>query len=157
MKLNGKVIEAPKEHEVVFEREGDYIVFKIKPVLNFDPYSELNPPPEPPTKVVGDNPPVPDYTDKKFQKRMQDWNENKFRWMILEALSATPGLEWETVDMKNPETFKNFEEELKNSGLTDMEQQVLVREAVERNIITPESMREARDTFLALQSQTSGS
>ena len=71
--------------------------------------------------------------------------------MILKSLEATEGLEWETVKMDDPETWLNYEKELKDSGLSPIEVGRIVGICMSANGLDERKMEAARDAFLAEQ------
>jgi len=69
--------------------------------------------------------------------------------MFLKAISATPGLEWETIKMDNPETWTNYEAELIAAGLTDPERLRIMQAYIEVQGLDDKKIEEATNSFLA--------
>lgn len=150
MKLNGQRLE-PRRVTLVFPGER---VFVIKAVLNDDVFNTYCPEPQPKMITRKDSTvPVPYVTDKKYLEQMNEHAKLRSLWMILESLSETPGLEWETIKMEDPSTWKNFYEELRTSGLTMFEQSKLIEAVMNVNIVTDEAISEATKAFLATRSE----
>jgi len=115
VKINGKVIDGPKEKVVVIPRDGTDIVFKAKAVLDYSDYEKICPMPTPPEVIKPGGEKSLDVEDADYIKALDKWARNKSRWMILKSLSASPGLEWETVDMSKPDTWENYHTELQSA------------------------------------------
>lgn len=114
MKYHGQIIERTTE-VIVIPIGGKEIVFHAKPVTNFKDFETKWKKPEPPIAQYPDRPAESDYTDATYIKLIDEWVTDRFYWMQLESLSATEGLEFETVDRSDPKTFKNFIDELEKT------------------------------------------
>lgn len=105
---------------------------------------------------------VPDYSAKSYVDARNEWSKQRWRWLLLEGLKATPELEFETVDIANPDTWKNIEDEFKESGMTKGEYIELIQAVYMVNGLDEDKVKEARESFfrtvseaaLALSSQT---
>lgn len=149
MKLNGKKIE-PRVETIVFPPDR---VFKVKAILDDSKFLEICPTPKPPMVVHRDaETAVPDYNNKKYIKALDEHSNKRTLWMLIESLSDTPGLEWETVEMTDPTTWESFYTELRESGLTVYEQSKLIQAITNVNIVTDEAIKQATKDFLALTS-----
>jgi len=115
MKIQGQVVEGPKEEIVVIPRGTTEFVIKAKPVLNFDAFEKLNPIPQPREKMMPGGEKTQNFDDPEYKKALDLWAQQKTDWMILKSLSATEGLEWDTVDMAKPDTWSNYREELEKT------------------------------------------
>lgn len=157
MKLGGKKISGPNVSIVVFPRgedQKDWLAFKVQAVLDMSEFEALCPTPQPPTIVVAKtNEKRQDVTDKKYLEKLKEHNALRFTWTILKSLEATEGLEWETVVLNDPSTWKNYETELKDAGLSNAERNHLVLSVFDVNSISEDRLKEARDHFLRSQAQ----
>jgi hypothetical protein len=149
MKLHGiKVAGAPKK-TIVLPRDTGNLVFVIQAVLESNEFDKIYPAPIPPVKKTADGQKIHLIEDPDYRKSLQKWGEHKSNWMLIKALSSTPGLEWETIDLANPETWGNVESELVSSGLTDAERLRLMRAYIEVQGLDDEKVKAATDSFLA--------
>lgn len=154
MKINGRKIEGPCVEIVAFPRDGGDIVFKAQAVLDYSVFESLCPRPAPPKmRKRGSRTEVPDLEDKSFLTALEEWGRRRIDWMVLESLRATEGLEWETVDYNKPDTWKNYEEELKKSGFSPAEINILNNAALTANSLNETKLNEARDRFLRQQEE----
>lgn len=157
MKIGGKKISGPKTATVVFPRgdsEDDWLVFKVQAVLDMENFENLCPLPQPPTIVIaktGEK--KPDLDDKKYLAKVREHNTLRFTYTILKSLEATEGLEWDTVDMHKPETWNNYENDLKAAGLSTSERNYLLMSVIDANSISEDKLKEARDHFLRSQAK----
>lgn len=150
MKLQGKVLDGPQERVVVFPRQnGDKLVFKFKAVLNSDEFDKICPVPEPPEMILPGGGKKLALDDKTYLKKLEEWSQNKTHYMFLESISATDDLEWETVDLGNPETWKNYQKELEDAGFTESERLVMLRAYSEVQGLDQSKIDEATRSFLA--------
>lgn len=116
MKIHGKKIHGLNTEVVVIPRQTGDIVFKAQAVLNYEDHDKINPMPKPPTRMLPGGVLQQNIEDPAYQKRLDEWATQKFYWMFVKALEATPGLEWDTVVMDNPESWGNYKKELEDSG-----------------------------------------
>ena len=121
MKIHGKDIEKPSEEVIVFPRKNGNIVFKAKPVSNYEDFDKICPLPTPGTIMRPGGGVSQDVENPEYKKKLDEWGTFKTHWMILKSLAATDGLEWDTVDMSVPETYENYLKELESSGITPVE------------------------------------
>jgi hypothetical protein len=112
MKINGKQITGPQTEVVVIPRGTEEHVIRAQAVLDFTPLDKLNPMPQPPSKLLPGGETQLIVTDPKYQERLSEWAQQKTDWMIIQSLSATEGLTWDSVKEDDPKTWANYRKEL---------------------------------------------
>jgi len=118
MKIHGIKIEGPANKTIVLPRSTGNLVFVLQAVLNVDDFDKTFPAPKPPVGVNAAGQKQIHTNDPKYKKAIDQWGTAKHHWMFLKSLSATPGLEWETIKSDDPETWTNYEEEFISAGLS---------------------------------------
>lgn len=153
MKLNGVKVKSAYEEVVVFPRTGGpNLVFKARAIYDFEAFEKLCPPPEAPLiQFAGQDKPTQNVEDVNYLERFQKWAELKSHWMVLQSLRATPGLEWETVDYGDHTTWKNYQKEMSDAGLTPAEQARIVLIVSLVNGLDQSKIDEATESFLVAQ------
>jgi hypothetical protein len=150
MKIAGRKIEGPNVETLVIPRgEDEPIVFKAQAVLDYDPIEKLLPLPAPPVKIMRGGKKVKDTEAQSYKEAQQTYAERRLAWIILQSLAATPELEWETVDMDNPETWPNFEDELRAAGFSAVEINRIIQVCMQANCLDESKLEQARKDFLA--------
>ena len=149
MKLNGKTINKPNEVVVVLPRGDDNLVFKAQAVLSYKEFDQLVPLPKPPTIMRPGGEKSVDLEDEKYNKLIEQYAEKKTTWLFIKSLEATPGLEWETLNPKDPSTWKNFDKEFENSGLCEAEIRLISNAVMEANALNSDKIEKAKQSFLA--------
>lgn len=150
MKLFGKKLSGPNIEFIVLPRgDGNDIIIKAQAVLDMTDFIKILPPPEPPKVMIPGGGTSVNIDDAGFQTKLMDWSTKKTYYLILKSLQATEGLEWETVEMANPNTWGNFTKELSDGGFTDSEQAKIVECAMKANALSDSHLEEARKRFLA--------
>ncbi len=148
MKIKGKKISGPNKELLVFPRDtGDDIVLTIKAIMDMDVFEKICPMPKPPMKKIGSDD-IIDLKDKNFLKKMSQHSEKRMTWMILESLSATEELEWETLDLSDPSTWHLFRKELKDSGFSEFEITKIINTVMAVNSLDESKLEAARERFL---------
>jgi hypothetical protein len=157
MKIQGKTINGPNVEYVIIPRgEDDQIVFHAQGVLGMEDFYNLVPEPVAPKIWHGDGQITSDYKDEKYKMKLVEFGLRRSQYIILKSLSATPGLEWDTVDLNNPETWGNLDKELKDSGFSDFEINRIKNGCYNANGLNEERMEEARKRFLATRQEAQG-
>jgi hypothetical protein len=106
---------------IIIPRPEEDLVFHARGVEDFEEFEKLCPPPEPP-------------------------------YMVVKGLSeGTPDLEWETVSLENHHTWTKYREELRESGLSDIEVNRIVAGVMRANSLSEVAVEQARKRFLASQ------
>ena len=152
MKLNGKTITGPKPEVIVIPKGSDEFVFKAIPVLSYDEFDKLCPTPLPPEKILPGGEKQLDITDKDYNEKLTDWASKKNAWMVITSLSATEGIEWDTIEMDDPETWNNYIKELQQA-FTDNECNLIYNLVLCACGLNQEKIDEATKRFLAGQAQ----
>jgi hypothetical protein len=149
MKLNGKKIEGPNEVTIVIPRgSGEDIILKARAVLDLDDFEEMCPIPTPPTRRMAGGQDVPNLKDQGYMAALQRRAVMRLTYIMLTSLEATEGLEWETVDLSDSNTWDNYLSELKDSGFSPIEIQRIQADVIEVNALNEAKIEEARQRFL---------
>jgi len=151
MKIAGNKLEYREITDVVvFEKGGEEIVFTIKAVIDEDIVDKLVPEPVPPSiRRKGDKEAKPDLEDQGYLQELRKISEYRICYRIMESLSATEGLEWETVDKEDPTTWINWESEMMSAGFSQLELDYLITAIIKICGMSIISMDAARADFLA--------
>lgn len=157
MKFKGQAVSNTNVEYVVIPRTGGDIVFIAKPVLSFDGFSEICPEPKPPIITYAENQnkePEPDYADENYTKKLENYYLSRYYWLQLTSIKDSPDIEWETVDLLKPDTYKNMIPELESAGFLPAEINKIAAAVTAVNALDERQMDEARKNFLAsLQAQ----
>jgi hypothetical protein len=152
MKMNGKIIEGVSFEVIVIPKGQTEHVFKAMPILDESAFLKMCPAPLPPTIIRPGGETSRDLSDKTYLAKMDTWAEQKMAWMVITSLSATPGLEWDTVKMDDPSTWTNHLTELK-SCFTETEVQLILNLVFTACGLNQRKIDEATKRFLAGQGQ----
>lgn len=152
MKIKGKKIAGANREIIAIPRgNDDDIILIAGAVLDHSRFDKLCPLPKPRMKkVAGED--IPDFKDKNYNVAVMKYSEKKTAWLILTALKATEGLEWEKVDLDDPSTWLLFRQELTESGFSDIEINRIINGALAVQGLDEAKIEAARDRFL-LQEQ----
>ena len=155
MKLNGIKLDTPNEETVVIPRgEGDPIVFKCRAVLSFERFEQLYPEVEAPKmQAAGSNKWVEDTEDEEYKGKVAKRNTAEFNWMIYQSVTATPGLEFETVKDSDPDSWDNIQQEFRGAGFSQVEINRIVQGVLQANCLDEGRLDEARKSFILSQAQ----
>lgn len=152
MKFHGQTVANTNVEYVVIPRGEHNIVFIAKPVVNLDEFTKIYKEPQPPQISFPDGtgkPPENDYKDSGYLERLTDFFESRYFWMFLTSLKDSPGIEWDTVDMMKPNTYKNCEKELRDAQFLPAEINKINAAVAAVNALDDRQLDEARKSFLA--------
>lgn len=149
MKIFGRKIQGPNIEYIVIPRVDGDIVLKAEAVLSMKDFEEKVPLPKPPTVVLPGGATKADLSDPAYTSAIQQRNRIRYGYILTQSLKPTEGLEWETIQEDKPETLVNWEQELKDSGFSNPEINMIMEGVAAANGINQEKLDEARKRFLA--------
>lgn len=150
MKINGKTLDGPKPNIIPILRGDDTIIFKAQAITDYSEFDAICKEPEPPLiRLKGNSAATPALKDKAYLEAVQDHSKKRVDYMIIKSLEATDGLEWDTVKLDDPNTFKNYESDLQNAGITIFEISRIIDSIMDINGLNEDRIEEARKRFLA--------
>ena len=149
MKINGRLFDGPSVETVVFPRQGGDVVFRAKAVLDFKPFEQICPTPIPKTVMKPGGERLTLLKEPVYVKAINDQAQRQTDWMVLQSLSATDGLEWDTVDLGDPSTWHRWVDELKSAGFSMLEINNLIDATTTACGMNQEKIEEATKRFLA--------
>jgi hypothetical protein len=151
MKIHGQKIPSVNEEIVVIPRGEDRIIFRARMVRDFDSFDALCPRPVPPTRLYPDGRKVADVEDQTYRAALDKYITQKNAWLFLTSLDATPGLEWETVDKSNCDTWTNYYKELEDNSFSDVEINIIMEAVINANSLSRQRVEDATKSFLQEQ------
>jgi len=154
MKITGHKFDGPKTVIIPIPRDEGDVIFKARAVLDYEEFDAICPTPKPPTrKKPGETVGTPNFEDPTYQKKLDEFARNRSSYMIIKSLEATDGLNWDTIKLSEPETWSNFEKELKDSYFSEIEVAQIINGVFDANSLSDDKIKEARERFLASQRQ----
>lgn len=152
MKIAGKKVKNPNIVIIILPRQdGNDLVFKAGPVQSFEQFDAAYPMPKPPQVIGPSGSKFFNFEDKLYIAQVALRNKARTNWMVLESLKLTESLEWETVDPSKPDTWGNFEQELKEVGLAETEITRIINGVLTANSLDESKVEAARESFLLRQ------
>ncbi len=149
MLIDGQVVNEENIETVVLPRPNRKLVFKFGPVIDFEEFDAICQLAKPPTVTKPGGKKEAGFDLPQYRETRMKYAEKKTAWMFLKSISYTPGLTFETVDMLKPETWLNYESELKAAKLTATEIDLLVQGFARANSMDSEHLEQEKESFLA--------
>jgi len=142
----GNVTITPNEDFLVLPRPGDDIVFRALAVDSLEEFEAMCPMPEAPgvRKAGGFE---RDKKDPAYRALVEVRNEQRMHYLVIRSLECNE-IEWDNVDVTQPATWKNWSDELKAAGLSDVECGRVVTCVLNANSLNEAKVQEAIDSFL---------
>ena len=91
---------------------------------------------------------VPLPEDSTYQQILADWGQKRLGYMIVKSLEPS-NIEWDTVTLADPRSWKNWSTDLRNGGLSDTECHRVMNLMLEANCLDEAKLKKAREVFLA--------
>jgi hypothetical protein len=141
MKLNGKLIEARYEKKIEFNRSPEPpIVFTLQSCNDMKEFEKLCPEPKPGYIVRAGGEQEEDRSSKEYLDAVTSRAERSLEYMVITSLKD---IEWETVDLNDPTTWKNWKEEMLSTGFSQGEVTQLHNMVFQVNGLSADSVKEA--------------
>lgn len=157
MILKGKRLQEPNKTIIVIPRgDDDAIVFTAQAVLDMKQFEDLCPEPKAPLIMMKGGEKRMDVEDPRYIQAINERHEKRIAYIILKSLEATPELQWETVSISDPDSWSKYDQELKDSGFSQVEIQRIVVGVLEANSLSQAKIDRARESFLAGQARQNG-
>jgi len=147
VKIAGRVIDAPCSEILVLPRIDGDIVIKANAVISMDEFYALCPPPTAPIVMHAGGKFEPDTTDSWFKKADKEHSERRFHYICLTSLLSSL-IEWDTVSMDKPETWQNWQGDLRSSGFNSVEVDRIINCILQANSLDEQKLKDAREAFL---------
>ena len=151
MKIKGKKIEGRNVEVIIIPRMEEDIVFLAEALPDYDEFDKKVKAPEPAEIIRPGGIREQDTDDPDFKERLKEYATKKTDFTVLVSLQKTEDLEWDTVDMEEPETWNNWRKEMADSGFTDIELMRVVNGVSRANCLSDEMLDEARRNFIRTQ------
>ncbi len=135
----------PCEEILVLPRGDDQIVFRATGLKDMEDFEKLCPVPEPPKKLTKEGA-IADTKDKGYQDALNGYLRRRMAYMLINSLQPSD-IEWDTVQVENPSTWLNWEDDLKNAGLSKVECSRVMSLVMAANSLDEAKLEKARLSF----------
>lgn len=151
MLINGERVNEPFRRELRYPRLNGDIVLQATSISCSKDFEDLYPAPEPPSeKDVRGNVVKVLHDDPEYHKKINERTICKFDYQVIRSLE---NVKWETVDLQDPKTWKNWRMEAVESGLSDLEVLDIINKVIETLQPSTELVERMKKDFLATQGQ----
>lgn len=153
MKIAGVTPSGPTEEILVLPRVDGDIVFRARAVLDLDEFNAMCPMPKAPGMLTKDGfrPNVDAHSYKEMVARRSQLH---MAYLVIKSLEPSE-IEWDSVYHDKPDTWPNWEKDLKNAGFNDVEVQRIFVCCLQANSLDEAKLKLARESFLAGQGNQS--
>ena len=145
----------PKEEILVLPRGDQQIVFRAVGLPDYEEFQKLCPEPKPPGKLTKDGW-VPNEDDANYKSLQESHGKKRLAWMVVTSLEPSQ-IEWDSVDPANPSTWTNWETDMKEAGLSQVECNRVMGLVLQANCLDEEKLKKARAVFQLGQQLTNAS
>lgn len=146
MKIGGVQVTKAEELLVLPRNNGEPVVFRAIPVAIAEEFDSKVPMPVAPMVQKKDGK-YNDTNDPEYVKALKLRGERRFSLMIIRSLEPS-NIEWETIKLEDSSSWLNWEQELKDAGLSETECNRVVAAVMAANSLDEDAIKEAREAFL---------
>jgi len=147
------------EDFLVLPRGESEIVFRAVGVQDYGPFNALCPEPSAPKIHKPKEGWVDNVEEPGYKEMMAIYQRRRLAWLIITSLEPSE-IEWDVVDPDKPGTWTEWEQELKDSGLNQVECNRVQNLVFQVNCLDEDKLSEAREAFIlgqrVVQSASSG-
>jgi hypothetical protein len=134
------------EEILVLPRGESQIVFRACGLEDMEEFAKLCPEPTPPGKLTKAGF-VPDPTDPGYKSVLGEYHKRRLAYIVVHSLVPSQ-IEWDTVELDNPSTWANWESDLKQGGLSQIECNRILGLVLGANSLDEAKLQRAREVFL---------
>ena len=136
---------------LVLPRGETDLVFRAQGLKDMTKFNDLCPQPKVPTKLTREGPtPMPE--DVSYKEMIDQWAKKRLGYIVVNSLKPS-NIEWDTVEDDVPRSWKNWEADLRNGGLSEIECSRILATVMEANALDEAKLKKAREVFLLGQVQ----
>ena len=111
-----------------------------------DEFQAKCPLPKPPGKLTKDGW-VAEENDPTYQQVLTEWGKKRLGYIVTRSLEPSQ-IEWDSVKLDDPRTWANWEQDLIDGGLTQIEANRVLALVMEANSLDEAKLTKAREVFL---------
>lgn len=148
MRYAGEKLTRTDEAILVIPRGDTNIILKMIAIENEKDFETMCPMPTPPIRKYPDGREVPNPESPEYNKAINKWAEQRMAWVTIKSLSATEDMEWENVKLDDPETWLNYQEELKET-FSQLEINLIMAKIFDVCGLSAAKIEKATEDFLA--------
>jgi len=131
---------------LVLPRAEQNIVFRARGLKSMEEFEAKCPVPKPPGKITKDGW-VANDTDPTYQQIQSEYAKKRLGFIVVRSLEVSE-IEWDTVKSEDPRTWPNWEKDLKEGGLSQIEANRVLALVMEANALDEAKLQKARESFL---------
>ncbi len=153
MKIAGKKIEGRNSEIIPIIRPSGNIAFIAEAIESYAEFDKLMPMPTPPEILRPGGIRESNFDDAAFKAKLGKYSEIKTAYTVIASLAGTPDLVWELVKLSDPTTYPNYQQELRDFGLTEIEINRIIQSVMKANSLDDKLIDTARQDFLRIAAQ----
>lgn len=155
MKIGGVDPKTLPSVEILVLPRGDQVlVLRARGVSDFEDFNKFVPEPKPPVAWNPQGEAVSNFDDKSYKDMLTEFMRRRWAYTVVKSLQPSE-ITWDTVQDEVPGTWANWEQDLKNSGLSQNEILRINALVMQANSLDEAKIKWARERFLRGPKQAS--
>lgn len=148
LKIGDTEVTGPNEGLLILPRyNGNDIKIFARAVPDLEEFRQMVPLPKAPASLKRGQGKVENTNDPTYRQQVLDYNTKRMAYMVIVGLEPSE-IEWETVDFNDPGSWTNWEDELRDAGLTEIECNLILNLVLEVNQLDDNKLEDARKSFV---------
>jgi len=146
MKISGVEIKGPNMEVLVLPRLEEDIIVRATAVTSMKEFDDLVPEPKAPGIRTKDGW-KPNVKDTSYRQQIEHYNNQRLAYLVIVSLEPSK-VEWARVNIEDPSTYLEWDKELREAGLSDVEVNRVVLCVMQANALDEDKLKMAREVFL---------
>lgn len=146
MKIGGIEIKGPNTEILVLPRLEEDIIVRATAVTSMKEFDDLVPEPKAPGIRTKDGW-KPNVNDETYRQQTDHYNSQRLAYLVIVSLEPSE-VEWTRVNINDPSTYLEWDKELREAGLSDIEINRVVMCVMQANALDEDKLKAAREVFL---------
>jgi len=131
---------------LVLPRGETQLVFRAIGLKDMEGFDAQCPMPKAPGKRTPDGI-IPQENDPTYLQQLDKWGKQRLGYMAYHSLNPSE-IEWDIVKENDPRTWGDWEKDLRDGGLSEVEFNRVLALVMEANALDEAKLKKARDFFL---------
>jgi len=146
MKIGGVEVKGPNMEILVLPRLEEDIIIRAAAVTSMKEFNDLVPEPKAPGIRTKDGF-KPNINDETYRQQTEHYNSQRLAYLVIVALEPSE-IEWTRVNISDPSTYLEWDEEFRTAGLSDVEINRIIMCVMQANALDEDKLKAAREVFL---------
>lgn len=136
----------PNEEFLVIPRGDKKLIFRAQGLPDMEEFNKMCPEPIVPARMTSEGY-KPFTDDPNYKLDLAEYNKRRLSYLVVKSLTPS-AVEWDTVKEDVPSSWSNWEQDLKDNGISQVECNLVLSLVMQANSLDESKLKKAREVFL---------